>query len=131
MSLNEDFQLGTTPEITDFNGDFVVKLEVPVLPAIRFLGHNKHFPSGIEIGGGYNPFLGFFKIGKFRIEKGKSELDDELEVLKIIYDSIENPFFIRPLVDELRQISPDCYLGRGIYTIFGRRLKVFYFTVIK
>jgi len=129
MSLSEDFRLGAVPDIADLKGDFVVKLVTERLPAIRFFSHFKSFSYNITRGMGFNSFLGFIKVGRFRVEMGRSDLSDGLEVLKIIYDTPENPFFIRPLVDELRQICPGTYLGRGIYSIAGRKLKVFYFTV--
>ena len=129
MSLREDFRLGTVPDIRDFKGDFVVKLITDGLPAIRFFGHTKYFSYSITENKGYNRFLRFIEVGRFRMETGQSDLPDGLEVLKIIYDPPGNPFFMRPLVDELRQICPGTYLGRGIYSIAGKKMNIFYFTV--
>ncbi len=80
---------------------------------------------------GYNEFLGFIKVARFRVEKGPSLADPNLEVIRIIYDHPSNPAVVRRLVDEVRQIGPDEYLGQGMYQLLGRSFWVFWFTVKK
>ena len=62
----------------------------------------------------------FIRVARFRVEKGQSLADPDLDVIRIVYDDPGNPFFIRPLVDEIRQIGPDEYLGQGMYQVLGK-----------
>ncbi len=59
-----------------------------------------------------------------------SAIDASLQVLKIDYDSEENPsFIIRRILDELVQIDDDLYLGRALYRTRSRWRLVLYFTL--
>ncbi len=132
MKARQEFQSARTPLLEDFKGRYIVRLIIPLFPPIRILGHFKFFPDRVmEEGGGYNCFLGFIKIGNFRVDKGASETGDGEEVVKIIYDAKANPFYIRPLVDELKQTGKDRYIGRGIYRFRNRKRNIFYFTVTR
>ena len=48
----------------------------------------------------------------FKTYSGKSVTDTQTDVLKIDYDSPQNPFWLRPVVDEIVQISPQTFLGK-------------------
>ena len=52
--------------------------------------------------------------------------DAPLRVIKLDYDSPENPFLIRVILDEIVEIAPDQYLGKihlkvlpGFYSTIG------------
>lgn len=56
---------------------------------------------------------GRYAAFRFRSYAGAGTLDRDREVLKIDYDSDENPtFLIRDILDELVQVVPDVYLGK-------------------
>lgn len=130
MKTKKIFARATVPDPEEFNGLYQVRLLAPLLPSIRFFGHCKFFPvDAAARGGGYNRFFGFLKIGNFRMERGASETGDGEEVLKIIYDDRSNPFYLRPLVDELKKTGENSYIGRGIYRIGRKKRNIFYFTV--
>jgi len=124
------FAKAGVPDLDEFKGDYAVKTVSAYFPAFRLLGHRKHFPSGIiKEGGGYNCFLDRIKLGIFRIEISGSMLGDGLEVMKIIYDAPVNPFFLKLLTDEVREVRPGYYICRGIYNIFGKPTNIMYFTL--
>ncbi|MFW5989476.1 MAG: hypothetical protein ACOCPQ_04500, partial [Desulfosudaceae bacterium] len=81
--------------------------------------------------GGFNEFLGRFRVGRFKIVPAASVLGDGQVVLQIIYNRPGNPFWLRPLTDELKKVGPDLFLGRGVLQLFGIRFNSFYFTVEK
>lgn len=59
-----------------------------------------------------------------------SVIDASLQVLKIDYDSEDNPsFVIRRILDELVQVDDDLYLGRALYRTRHRWRLVLYFTL--
>ena len=131
MDCQRVFSDAGIPMPEDFRGEYAVKLIVPLLPALRFLGHKKNIPaSGIEQGGGTNVFLNRVKLGNFRMATGLSAYDG-LEVIKIIYDHPANPIFLRLLTDEVREVSPGYYMCRGIYNIAGKPVRIMYFTLTK
>ncbi len=47
----------------------------------------------------------------FKTSTGRSTGDSELVVLKIDYDIPQNPFWLRPILDELVEVAPGKYLG--------------------
>lgn len=48
----------------------------------------------------------------FATSVGKGVHDTELDVIKIDYDTPENPFWMRPIIDEIVETSPGNYLGK-------------------
>ncbi len=48
----------------------------------------------------------------FATSSGKGLTDRDLNVLKIDYNVSANPFWLRPILDEIVQIGPDHYLGK-------------------
>lgn len=57
------------------------------------------------------------KIYPFRTWQGKGLRDTEKEVLKIDYDLDENPFWLRPALDEVVQVQPGVLLGKLHYRV--------------
>ncbi len=129
MSFRSDFEQGAARDPNDLEGEYAVRLVASFLPVpVRFFGHTKvfqHTSAGIT---GYNSFLGgLVKTGRFHVARGASE--DGADVTQIIYDTPENPFFMRPLTDEVRETQPGTFLGRGMMKIAGKARNVFWFTV--
>ncbi len=131
LSYKQRFRNGWVPETLDLRGRYAVALVGPMLPELRFFRQCKCFEMINDRITGYNEFLGFIKVARFRVEKGPSLADPNLEVIRIIYDHPSNPAVVRRLVDEVRQIGPDEYLGQGMYQLLGRSFWVFWFTVKK
>lgn len=48
----------------------------------------------------------------FKMSVGKGIRDTGTDVIKIDYNVPENPFWLRPVLDEIVQIAPDTYLGK-------------------
>lgn len=68
----------------------------------------------------------------FKTSTGRSVGDSELTVLKIDYDIQQNPFWLRPILDELVQVSPGRYLGTmNLRLIPGFPFRVVYFELNK
>ncbi len=132
MSLKEDFAHAIAKDPETIEGDYAVHLVADFLPQpIRFLGHTKVFRRDADgTIRGYNAFLGkLIKAGHFHVERGRSA--DGAEVTKIIYDDRRNPAPMRPLTDEVREMSPGSFLGRGMYKFGQAARNVFWFTVTK
>lgn len=62
----------------------------------------------------------------FKTLSGPALKDPSLEVIKLDYDSPENPFLIRIILDEIVETSPEQYLGKvhmkifpGVYSTIG------------
>lgn len=51
----------------------------------------------------------------FKTWQGKGLRDEEKDVLKIDYDLDENPFWLRPVLDEVVQVEPGVLLGKLHY----------------
>ncbi|MEA2101201.1 MAG: hypothetical protein U9P80_01335 [Thermodesulfobacteriota bacterium] len=132
--LKDRFAAGTTPDPSDLRGYYAVKLITGILPDIRFFSHRKFFPPNVEERegtGGYNEFLGLIRIGNFKIGVIDSILGDGQKVLRVNYNREGNPFWVRPLNDELKKIRDGYYLGRGIFDIGGHIFNTFYFSIEK
>lgn len=131
MSLADDFNAAAARNPDDLAGEYAVRLVASYLPVpVRFLGHKKVFERTAMGITGYNAFLGgLVKTGRFRVERGAAA--DGADVTQIIYDSPENPFFMRPLTDEVRETAPGSFLGRGMMKLGGKARNVFWFTVTK
>lgn len=131
-SLQQQFIDAKIPDIQDFSGSYHVKLISHFLPPIQFFGHKKCFQDNLSKERvGYNLFINWMRIGNYKLEIGTTTFGDDLDVLKIIYDHPGNLFFLRPLIDELREVEPSNYLGRGIYSIRRHQFNIFYFTLTR
>ncbi len=132
LGLKKEFAKGTTPNPAELRGRFAVRLVTGLGPDIRFFGHRKFFPPDVErTGGGYNEFLGHVRLGDFSILSQPSALGDGQQILRVNYDRPGNPFWLKPLNDELKQVAPNRYLGRGIIRLGPVKFNSFYFTLEK
>ncbi|MDP2226933.1 MAG: hypothetical protein Q8J78_05610 [Moraxellaceae bacterium] len=131
MPAQDEFAVAAARNPDALDGEYAVHLVAPFLPRpLRFFGHTKVFRREGSVTLGYNRFLGgLIKTGRFYVARGRAE--DGSEVTQILYDLPDNPFFMRPLTDEVRETAPGRFLGRGIMTIAGRARRVFWFTVTR
>lgn len=60
-----------------------------------------------------------FRLYRFETFIGKSRAGD-FDAVQLDYDLPENPFFIRPIKDEIRELRPNLYLGQAWLEI-GKR----------
>jgi hypothetical protein len=131
--LKQKFAENPSPDIGELHGYYAVKLVTGFLPPMRFFGHRKFFPVDVADpgpdSGGFNEFLSRIRIGCFMIEPATSILGDGQQVLRINYNRPGNPFWLRPLNDELKKVGRDRYLGRGVFRLFGLAFNSFYFSV--
>ncbi len=128
-TYKEKFRRGWVPEKLNLDGKYAVYMVGPFLPKIRFLRQCKVFEKEQASISGVNEFLGLLRIAKFRVEKGSSLSDPDLDVIRIVYDNPANPFIVRPLVDEIRQIDEGEFLGQGMYQVLGKAFWAFWFLV--
>ena len=133
LELKKQFAESPLPDPEEMHGYYAVRLVTGILPPVRFFGHRKFFP--VDVGnpapgsGGFNEFLGKIRIGCFMIEPADSILGDGQRVLRINYNRPGNPFWLRPLNDELKKIGHQSYLGRGVLRLLGLTFNSFYFSV--
>jgi len=128
-SYKERFRRGWVPDRLDLDGKYAVHMVGPFLPRLRFFRQCKVFERAGERITGVNEFLGRLRVARFRVERGPSLSDPALEVIRIVYDDPGNPWIVRPLVDEVRQVAADTYLGQGMYRVLGRPRWAFWFLV--
>jgi hypothetical protein len=118
----------SVPRIADVRGD--LRGRMLALPALasgrvammirrfasssRFPWRGKSFmPDGEERGEGINRvFTDRTRIYKFDTFIGKSRAG-EFDAIQLDYDRPDNPFFIRAIKDEIRELSPGLYLGQA------------------
>jgi hypothetical protein len=143
-SLNRIFRLGILPD-PSLDGRFVGDAIAPTTfaatdPILRTLSHlwmpwlGKRFDAGTATGDNIMlpsarlpakllwPGYRFLSLGdgryaafRFRTYAGAGVVDTDRRVLKIDYDSSDNPkFLIRDILDELVQVVPGLYLGKAL-----------------
>jgi len=118
LSLTEIFRSAATPDISEFNGEYLVDM-LTVFPSFKRFLHRKVFSMENRKVSGYN-ILFDRKWGYFFLEKGNCEQPEPLEVMVINYDRGENSAFIRRIRDHVRRIQEGVYLGRFNYLFNGR-----------
>lgn len=65
-------------------------------------------------------------VFRFTTKVGPS-LDDGGDAVLLDYDHAENPFFIRAIEDEIREVEPGLYLGQAWLRVKARRHFVLWF----
>lgn len=98
------------------------------------LGFNIFTPQGAALLKILMPFYKLFRKNKegntdaffFKTRTGPALKDGALNVIKLDYDSTENPFLIRIILDEIVETAPGEYLGKvhlkffpGLYSTIG------------
>lgn len=127
LALLELYNKGTPPALRALSGDLRGRmLAVPALPDFitrparawartpTFPWRGKSFrPLGDDNGEGINRvFVDTFKLFRFETRVTPSRHDGRPAV-ELNYDLPENPFFIRAIEDEIRQIGPGLFLGQA------------------
>lgn len=69
-----------------------------------------------------------FKVFRFETSVGPSRAG-AFDAVQLDYDLPENPFFIRAIKDEIRELSPDLYLGQAWLRAGGKETLVLYFAL--
>jgi hypothetical protein len=86
----------------------------------RFPWRGKSFTPGDQRGEGINRVvLDRFRLYRFETCIGRSRAGD-FDAVQLDYDRPDNPFFIRPIRDEIRELSPGLYLGQAWLEIGSR-----------
>jgi hypothetical protein len=98
------------------------------------LGFNIFTPQGATLLKLITPLYNLFRVNGegntdayfFKTRNGPALKDPSLDVIKLDYDSKENPFLIRIILDEIVETSPGEYLGKvhlkvfpGFYSTIG------------
>lgn len=141
--LNRIYQTSEVPNLEEVVGDLrgrmLAAVIVPewVLPALRSLARASFFPwrgksfSFLSEGKGeginrifsdINPSR-WFKFGTF---VGRSRAGD-FDAVQLDYDRPTNPWFIRAIKDEIREVRPGLYLGQAYFKTSSKDHLVLYF----
>jgi len=143
-ALAELYQNGSVPVLTALSGEphgrmlALDGVRGPARRAIRRLARRTRFPwrgkafshRSQDRGDGINRIrLGMdMKWYAFETTIAPSALDGE-PCLYLNYDLDENPWFIRMIRDELREVSPGLYLGPALAKMGGGHRRVLHFAV--
>lgn len=90
------------------------------------LGFNTFTPRGAKLLKIMTPFYKLFRVNVdgntdayyFKTATGGGFKDKDIETFKLDYDSRENPFLIRIILDEIVETAPDEYLGKVHMKVF-------------
>jgi hypothetical protein len=136
------YAAGRTPTLAEVSGDLDGRmLAVPALGAgaladlIRRWASNrsafpwagKSFTPGEARGVGENRLFGD-RVRRYKFDTfiGKSRAGD-FDALQLDYGRPDNPWFIRPIRDELRTIAPGLFLGQAWVEARGKPTLALYF----
>jgi hypothetical protein len=140
-ALDQLYRRATVPALTALEGRLRGRMlawpdaPAPVAAVLRALGRSNRFPwrgktftaHGASSGEGANRvFLDRLELFRFSTSIGPSRSGGGAALL-IDYDRPQNPFFIRALKDELRELRPGVYLGQGwLVTRSAARLLLYF-----
>ena len=130
-ALAELYRNAGVPRIGDVTGDLrgrllaIPSLEEPLATLPRLLASSSAFPwrgksfaaVNAERGTGNNRVI-VDRLRLFRFETfiGPSRAGD-FDAMQLDYDNRDNPFFIRAIKDEVRELAPGLYLGQAFVQI--------------
>jgi hypothetical protein len=138
-------QHARVPELADVKGDLRGRmLAIPALTGLaaaipRALARSNSFPwrgktfspRNTEEGEGINRvILDRFHLFRFETFVGPSRAGS-FDAVQLDYDLPENPFFIRAIKDEIRELSPGLYLGQAYVMVSGKAHLGLYFGLSK
>lgn len=141
-TLERLYAEASVPTLTDIEGDLVGRmLEVCDLPSRlkplirrwagskRFVWRGKSFrPLAPTVGRGINRVVSDrVKWYPFLTHVGPSRAGD-FDAVQLDYDLPENPFFIRAIKDEIRELRPGLFLGQA-YLNFETPYLALYFAL--
>jgi hypothetical protein len=140
-ALLELYRGASVPELGGIHGDLrgrmlaIPSLPEPLAAAPRAFASSSFFPwrgksfqpLGAEQGEGINRvFSDRLRLFRFTTFVGKSRAGD-FDAVQLDYDHAENPFFIRAIKDEIRELSPGLYLGQAWLLVGGKAHLGLYF----
>lgn len=145
-ALREHYSRGAVPTLAALDGDLRGRM-LAVRGAgrvwfalLRAFAGWRHFPwrgksfvvrSLATRGAGINRVFGDTTPRRwFRFETfiGPSRADAG-QAFQLDYDNGDNPFFIRAIQDEVRQVAPGLFLGQAYVVWFGRPRLILYFAL--
>lgn len=140
-ALTALYEGGALPRLDALRGDLRGRmLAVPALPAVvtalpcawartaSFPWRGKSFmPETTAEGEGVNRvILDRWRLFTFRTRVAPSRHDGR-EVIELDYDRPANPFFIRAIEDEIREVAPGLYLGQAWLRVGAKKTFVLWF----
>lgn len=140
-ALVELYEAATLPELAAIRGDLRGRmLASPALPAWLYAlpaawARTKSFPwrgksfapRGADAGSGDNRVVSErLHLFRFDTRVGPSRHDGK-PVIDLDYDHAGNPFFIRAIEDEIREVRPGLYLGQAWLRAAGKKTFVLWF----
>ena len=145
-TLREHYRRADVPALTALEGDLRGRMLAVVgagrlwFALLRAFASWRHFPwrgksfatrSLAVRGDGINRVFGDAAPRRwFRFETfiGPSRADAG-QAFQLDYDNRDNPFFIRAIKDEVRQVAPGLFLGQACVVWFGKPRLVLYFAL--
>lgn len=128
--LDEIFINGSDIDIAEFSGEYWVGMLTGLIPSFRWAGHRKRFFKENEKNVGLNIILLNAKFGHFFVEEGDCPELNNLNVAILNYGEKRN-ILTRSMIDKLRKVEEDIYLGRYYNQIHGELKFKGYFSLIK
>jgi hypothetical protein len=129
------------PQIAEVRGDLrgrllaTTVLHGSVAKAVRAFAGSGSFPwrgksftpRDVRRGDGINRvILDRWRLYRFETFIGRSRAGN-FDALQLDYDNRDNPFFIRPIKDEMRELSSGLWLGQAYLELRGKANLVLYF----
>lgn len=146
-ALGDLYRSARTPAIADVQGDLEGRMLAVIRAgvardAIRWLASRKAFPwrgksftaLSAERGEGINRVFGDDADGTrwFRFETYVApSRAGAFDAFQLDYDNPKNPFFIRAIKDEIREVAPGLYLGQAYLQISAKPRLALYFGLCK
>jgi len=128
--LTEVFKKALPPDVSEFNGEYLVDM-LTTFPSLKRFSHRKVFYRNNDRVMGNNVLFNG-KFGYFLVQEGVCEELGSLEAAVLNYDRRENAFFIRRVRDHVRCLEKDAlYVGRFNYLFSGRLYFMGYFSLEK
>ena len=130
QKLDEFFTKGSEPSMEEFSGEYRVNMLTGMIPNFRWAGHRKRFfkEDGNNIG--FNIVLFNNEFGHFNVESGQCEELGGLKVVILNYSNKKN-FLTRSVLDKIRKIENELYLGRYYNILDGTLHFKGYFSLVK
>jgi hypothetical protein len=129
--LTEFFKKASVPEISKFNGEYLVDM-LTVSPSLRKFSHRKVFYIENNRVLGHNVLFTDMIWGHFFLEQGICQEVDSSKVVVINYNRPENSFISNRIRDYVRCIVDDTlYIGRFNYLFMGKHRFLGYFSLSK
>ena len=139
--LESLYQRAEVPKLEEISGDLKGRMLATTIlrepfaslarawaGSLSFPWRGKSFcPLGEERGQGTNRvFNDRLRLFRFETSIGKSKAGN-FDAVHLDYNLPENPFFIRPIQDEIRRVGPQLYLGQAYLALPKSTQLILYF----